>query len=501
MVKKETKAMNEMEQIEARFIKPLKGPLVLSVLMLAVGGLYLLWGGLLLFADFNEYLWSGISILILGVSHIPFGIWGISFSKKQDIEILPGTIVVYDDAVGIRRVLLGCGWVLWLCTILLSAIGMLLSTVKGIAGMIMTIFVILFFFCTFSLFSLLRKRVELYGNTIKYVNSFGKVYTYHKSEVKCVLQNAPYTTGRYYTEYNGYAVLGLDDKKLFVINCKMVNASGFVREFEERIKDYDTVKHEQLNKSYGEVKSFQTEHVKEIRIASWILFAVDLVLGIGFSLVYGNTDWITKHQYYLFMNLIPLTFFVFAWIFRDVVIWNNEGKEWLKKKEWLKQHYVNISVQALTIMFFHVFLVTFPLLRSMQCIKGSFMMVVVWFVVFALLFSVSAACVGWKRLKFCMQWMGILIVAVEISIGTTQVIFLETSSTPTHYTAEVIETSEHHGRRSSTSYYARTILQDGTEENIWVSKSVYDAIQEGKEVVVCNRKGILGTEFVTIHMP
>lgn len=493
-MEEKTKTIHEWNQIEKCFIRPLKGPLVLSVLTLITGVLYLLLGGLFLFADSNEDLWYGISILILGVSHIPFGIWGISFSKKQNIEILPGTIVVYDGRVGNRRALLGYGWVLWLCTFILSTIAMFISTVS-IAGMVVTVFVILFFFCSFALFSLLRKRVELYENTISYVNSVGKVVTYHKSEVKYVLQNAP--DGRYYT----YEVLGVNDRRLFVINNKMVNASAFVREFEGRIQDYDKVSNKQRNMSYGEGKSFQTEHVKEIRIASWILLAVDVAVGIVLILVYGSTDWLEARQYYLFMGLIPFTFFVFAWIFRDVIIWDDEGKELLKKKGWLKNHYVNISVQTLLMMFFHAFLVTCPLLRTLHCIKGLSMMFVVGFAVFVLLFGVSTARVGLKRLKLGWQWLGILIFSVGISIGTTQLIFYETSSTPTHYTAEVIETSEHHSYRSGTRYYVRTILQDGTEENIWVSKAVYDEIQEGNEAVVCNRTGILGTEFVTVHMP
>lgn len=498
---------SDIEEQEKRFSKTWKGTLVFSILLLVLAVACIGFGGviLLLLRD-PESMHSGIALIGLGVMHIPLSIWGICFSQKRQSEACSDRILIYDSGLSYKVVLV-CLWMVGACALFFFLLSILICIVYAMPGIIFGIMSAAFFFLMYYLFSTRRNtRVILQGTTIEQINAFGRKRVYDKAEIKRVLRNAPVYIGGMGYRYCGWEVYDWNDKKLFTLSETMVHSSAVESFFEGKIEDFQELvemkeagereEEQALEEASG--SSFQRKHLKQIQIAARVLFAVDLLMGAAIVLIYGNTDWIKSKYYFLIMELIPLTFFLFAWIFKDVVVWDDDRGH---KRAAVPKRYVNISVMLLVLVMSNILLVIRPLQIQLECIKGGMSMLFLWAVFALTLILISFGCVGRKRLKLYAQWCFILIFSAVMAWGMTDITFLLTAEAPNHYVAEVVHTGEAHSRRGGTSYYVVVILEDGTEQRIQVAKSVYSAAEQGEPLVVCQREGILNTEFVTLHLP
>lgn len=503
-MKNKTEIENRTE-IEKRFQKTWKASLVFSILLIVLSVCCIGLGSLFFLLHESEAIRSGISLILLGAIHIPFGVWGISFSRQQQLEIRRDMIFVYRSAVD-YKLLLGCSWFIGVCALIFFVIGFFFCVINGMTGIFFGLISAGIFFGTFYCFSSCRKeRVVLDGNTMEHINAFGKKRVYDKSEIKWLLKNVPVPNGRGGCRYKGWALWGDDDEQIVMLYERMVNISRVADAFGDRIRDFREINGKKQEKILKESArdSFQTEHLKEIRIASRILFVVDLLIGAAVIFVYRNTDLLKTQHYYLLMELIQLTSFLFAWIFKDVVIWDDPSGRylWSGSREQTKRYYVDIFVLQIMMLCLNMLFVILPMLVNLQCTRGSQSLFWVWLIFALLLTLISFGCVGRKRLKLYRQWLAILFFSAEAAWGMTDVTFLLTCKEPIHYVAEVTSTGKTHSYRGGTQYHAYVILRDGTEKRIMISQSVYRVVNDGEEVVICEREGILNTEFVTIHLP
>ena len=503
---------SDIEEQEKRFSKTWKGTLAFSILLLVLAVACIGFGGvILLLLHDPESMHSGIALIGLGVIHIPLSIWGICFSQKRQSEACSDRILIYDSGLSYKVVLV-CLWIVGACALVFFLLSILICIANAVPGIICGIISAAFFFLMYYLFSNRRNtRVVLQGVTIEQINAFGRKRVYDKTEIKRVLRNAPVYIGGMGYRYCGWEVYDWNDKKLFTLSETMVNFPAVEPFFEGKIQDFQELVR---MKAAGEEKaepvrreisdsSFQQKHSKQIRIAARVLFAADLLIGVAVFLIYGNTDWIKLKYYFLIMELLPLTFFLFAWIFKDVVIWSVADAHylWAHRKERIPKWYVNIDTMVMILMICNLLLGIVPLMYQLQCIKGGLSMFILWVIFFLTLTLISFGCVGRKRIKLYAQWIVILFFAATSAWGMTDVTFLFTRKEPDHYAAEVVETSVSHSYRGGTSYYVVVLLKDGSEQRIMVAKSVYSAAEQGEPLVVCQREGILNTEFVTLHLP
>lgn len=368
---------SDIEEQEKRFSKTWKGTLVFSILLLVLAVACIGFGGviLLLLRD-PESMHSGIALIGLGVMHIPLSIWGICFSQKRQSEACSDRILIYDSGLSYKVVLV-CLWMVGACALFFFLLSILICIVYAMPGIIFGIMSAAFFFLMYYLFSTRRNtRVILQGTTIEQINAFGRKRVYDKAEIKRVLRNAPVYIGGMGYRYCGWEVYDWNDKKLFTLSETMVHSSAVESFFEGKIEDFQELvemkeagereEEQALEEASG--SSFQRKHLKQIQIAARVLFAVDLLMGAAIVLIYGNTDWIKSKYYFLIMELIPLTFFLFAWIFKDVVVWDDDGGH---KRAAVPKRYVNISVMLLVLVMSNILLVIRPLQIQLECIKGG----------------------------------------------------------------------------------------------------------------------------------
>lgn len=511
------KKMNIEEQ-EKRFSKTWKGTLVFSILLLVLAVACIGFGGIiLLLLHDSEFMYSGIALIGLGLVHMFLAIWGISFSHKKQADACSNGVLIYASGPS-HKVVLVCFWIVSTCALAVFLISILVCIADMIPGIIFGIMSAASFFLIYYLLSARRNiRVVLQGTTIEQINAFGRRRVYDKTEIKKVIKNAPINVGAYGYRYCGWEVYDWNDEKLFTLSETMVNFSAVEPFFEGKIRDFQESNEGKEVEEWKETEagkteqalteasgsSFQQTHLKQIQIAAWVLFTVDLLIGTTVVLIYRNTDWIKSKYYFLIMELLPLTFFLFAWIFRDVVVWDDDSGRylWVHKRAEVPKRYVNISVMLMVLILCNMLLAMRPLQILLECIRGGLSMFFLWLVFALILILISFGCVGRKRLKLYTQWCFILIFSAITAWGMTDITFLLTAKAPDHYAAEVVKTGESHSHRGGTSYYVVVILENGTEQRIQVAKSVHSAAERGEPLVVCEREGILNTEFVTVHVP
>lgn len=503
---------NDIEEQEKRFTKTWKGTLIFSILLLVLFTACMGFGAvILLLLHDPESMHSGIALIGLGMIHIPFSIWGICVSQKRQSDACSDRILIYDSGLSYKVVLV-CLWMVSACALIFFMLSILLCIANIVPGIIFGTISAFFFFFMYYLFSNRRNtRVALLGTTIEQINAFGRKRVYDKTDIKRVLKSAPVYIGGIGYQYCGWEVYDQNDKKLFVLSENMVNFSAIKPFFEGKIQDFQELvemkedeegKTEPVRREISGA-SFQQKHSKQIQIAARVLFAVDLLIGAVVFLIYRNTNWIKSGYYFLIIELLPLTFFLFAWIFKDVVIWSVGDAHylWVHRKERIPKWYVNIDTMVMILMVCNLLLGIMPLIYQLQCIRGGLSMFILWLIFFLTLLLVSFGCVGRKRIKLYAQWVIILLFAATCAWGMTDTTFLLTRKPPDHYTAEVVKTGESYSRRGGTTYSVTVVLQDGSEQRIMVTKSVYSAAEQGDPLVVCQREGILNTEFVTLHLP
>lgn len=486
------------EKTEKRFNKVLKGPFVLAVLAIGIGILLLISG-------VNEWIVAPETpvvccavMILLGAGHGITGIWGVSFCKRRHIVFPQDALIVYE-----RGIVLVLGWLIWTLAALFSIVAVVFCLgYEPEAGMVFTVLATLLLFFAFFIFAGYRnRRIVLQENLVERVNSFGRTTTYSSGEILGMVENIA---------VGGSVFIGPDGKSLFSCGRNSVNSAAFLHEMTERIcgerSDGVAEGPETERRLFSEAfleelqkDSWQTRHVRGIQRGGVLVGIFHIAAMLVLFYVYEHGDFLKGRYYYLIQVLLPLSYYIFAWIFKDVVLWGPiDGKRYQLNG---KERYAAIYVSVMFGMFFWVRVVVQSLLMNMQCIRGIEKITGFGAVIFFGLFLLSALCLGFRKPKRELfgQWVLIAIFSIVFSVGITEGIFLAASEPPVHYEADVINTSKYSG--SQTSYYADVVLKNGSMEHIEISKAIYERIGGEEAVVICDRTSLFDTEFVTIHRP
>lgn len=473
----------QMELLKKRFQNVLKGTLAASLFSICAGILALILGVHEVLTEPATPVPCSLGMALLGAGHMLNGIWGVSFSKVQERNFSGSTLVVYEPAYA-----LGIAWVLWLGSMVFSALAFVFCVKNDPESMILVILALVFLCLAFWCFSDYRCRsVVLFRGIIEYTNCFGRKKTFHEREIRNVKGNAA-------TE--SFRLLDTDGKKLFVFETNMVNADVFMSRFPEVFQKWNSEEQEKKNSRMEELlkENAPAERVRKVRIIGWILFVVDVLLLILLAWLLGPMDLLPKRRYFLLMSLIPFDFFVFSWIFKDVVGASEfSRRERDKEKEW-KKHHVEIWGRLLILVILN-YLPFEALSLCTQCVRGTYKMVVTGLVLFGLLMLISIWRLGLRRSRVS-QLLATMMFGAFFCLETTLSLFYATTGSPEHYPAEIVSM-----KQSDDSYYVTVVLRDGTEEKLQVFEQTYENICDGKEMVVCEYTGIFDTEFVFLHLP
>lgn len=238
----------------------------------------------------------------------------------------------------------------------------------------------------------------------------------------------------------------------------------------------------------------QTYQIKTLRGVYKGLGAINILLFIVIFF-FCPGDLIPVEYQCLILSLMPITYLMFVWIFKDAMYWNFTEKD--KKNR--KDEYVEITsiYQCIHLLLLLLFLED-ALRKKITMIEGKGMFFLLLLFLSILLTGISA----WRQKNIRhKKWTvcGVFIYTFVISITIMQsVILVQSEPLPwTHYPAEVIST--YRSGKAPYSYSAKTMLVEGETKSIRISRSIYEEHRQGKAFVVCERIAFGGIRFVSLH--
>lgn len=236
------------------------------------------------------------------------------------------------------------------------------------------------------------------------------------------------------------------------------------------------------------------EEIERLKKVQWILFGADLLIGLVLYFVHQINVSKFGYWYYLVSAMLPLTLYIFAWIHKDVAGWREDTNADIK---WKDTHFT-VFWPVQIIILINLRFVYIPMLIQMQCISGAGNMIMAGLILFIVLIIISITCIGWKKQNIVDYfWNGIF--TFTISWGLIFAIFFTLCGTPSYRVAEV-ERMDKSVTNKGFMYFVTIVLEDENIERIMVSKRMYESLNQGQEVLLVDRKGILGTEFLSLQM-
>lgn len=477
----------EREHLYGQFSKRQTGMLIVSILFIVLGAGSLFFGGV---GTVGQILKGtcGWFLIISGLGMTGLGVWGITFSRKREIEIPVYGIVVYETKLGLI-----IAWIAWGIGMIFAVVSFLMACCDESACWIPGICALIFLFGCIVCFSDYRQRRIIVSETIiAGATAFGKAYSYSKSEVYSLKLSE---------SKGGYIACSADGKKIFGFENNMVHAEELYRELSgDRFAGWQEAGEKviaQLEVDWNpEDETWQTEHVKGIKKGLYCLFAVNVLLIIFLLFLCPNT--VMKFKYRLLVvELQPLSFIIYGWIFSDVIKWTGAADNSVTR-EWKEKH---ISMApAYIFIFINLLLVTTILFTKVNLIAGESHLYVLMGILTAVLWGITV--LRTPKIPFRKLTLGIhLFVVLVLSMGIVygMVLVFARPAEYTHYPAQIVKTSVSRGK--STSYYATVILADSRKKSVEVTHSTYEDIEHGKQKVVCENESIWGMRFVTLHDP
>ena len=483
---------NMTEQAEKHFNGRLWSVLILSVLMICAG-IYWAGAGLEKWKLEGKITISGSgAFLLFGICGVLLGIWGLCFSRKRNQKIPKHAVVLWASTD-----FLVMGW--FLETVFLICAGLYFmfrdragSDIKY--GFLMYALIAApFAFLSFYVYR--KKCLLLYDGQIEYTG-FLKTKRYSVLDVKQI--RIMKQKNRYGSEFiTGYSFLGEDGKALFTAGKSMVHVQEFMNQFSELYRQAamehltDRQKEEQKQKKKRIEERSEpeapVEAVKKAKVISWILFFADLIAGVLLTVLHSCTSVMAGWQYCILMNLLPLNYLVYIWVYADLI---GDGR-W-EDDEWMKRH-VSVEMRWGILILQNLLSVLQGLMVSMQCVRGADRVFWTGFAIFVVLSIVSVRRLGLKKHKKEMLLLTVILTGV-LCESLTLSLFLAAAGPQRHRSVEVTRVTQSGGKFNS--WYAFILQENGNETRLRVDNFTYRRLERGGEAFLHKYNSLFDTEFV-----
>lgn len=290
--------------------------------------------------------------------------------------------------------------------------------------------------------------------------------------------------GRYGSQFiTGYRFLGADGKALFTAGKDMVHVQDLMNCFpdlyQQAVMGHLTGKREEEQKQREEKRieelsepEVSAKEVRKAKSVSWILFFTDLIVGVVLTLLQNYTYLMSGWQYCLLMELLPMNYLVYIWVYADLI---GEGR-W-EDDEWMKRH-ISVEMRWTILILQNLLLVLNGLLVSMQCVRNEGRIFWTGLVIFMALSAVTVRRMGLKKNKrgsllFTVMMAGILCWSLTLTL------FLTAAGPVRSRMVEVTGLSQSRGR--TVNYHAFVLQEDGSEVRLEVSQGVYRRLDQGRQ--------------------
>ena len=440
---------------------------------------------------------NAAAVLILLLIWFGFGLILLLHRHTEPEEMQKPVVVLREQkkvtGVGIFLWLLGSAF-LFMAVAVASAAPVDGSTVfLGGVGVFVTFFGVWMILAGRS-----RSMFVFQDHSVLYISSLGRQKKLEAGQVA----SARLTVNR------SIQLLNENGKKLFSVETNMCGASRLAEWIEstdleasltpamER-QTAEQVKEEGILQWREEYRTHWHDHLKAIRAGLWavmILYLVGIVSPIPLYLF-------AKVKFRITMAIAaisPVPFLIFCVVFAPVLIFGDRPKN--ATAEWNSMH-IRLS---LPVMFFPALAMLWQVhyiwSRSAMQPKGSGE---IW-IIQGLLIAVPVISLCLYRTPKGRRFeTGFFVILVGMSLGMSISYCANAAlcGPARHYKAVIVDSHKEDPNTKGDDNTLTVLLNDGSEEKIHVSDSIYEMAIKGEALDVCHSESPLGMEMLKIHPP
>ncbi len=430
-------------------------------------------------------IWFGCGVVLLVRSH------------TEPEEIQKPVVVVWE-----QKKVTGVGIFLWLLgnIFLFMAVAVISAVpVDGSTVFLAAVSVLATFLGVWMLLAGRNRAMFIFRDTsIWYISSWGRKKKFEPGEAA----SARMTVNR------SIHLLDKNGKKLFSVETNMRGIPRLAEWIEstdmeatltpamERQTEHQ-VKEEQAIQWREEYRTHWHDHLNAIRKGLWavvILYLAGVFLPIP---LYVFAD-VKLRAVMAVAALSPVPFLIFCIVFAPVLIFGDRPKN--ATEEWNSMH-IRLSVPVLLLpaiaMLWQVYYIWS---RSAMQPKGSggiWILQGVLIAVPVIFLCISRTPQG-KRLE-----AGVFMILVSLSLGMS-ISYCANAALcrpARHYPAVIVDSHKENPNIEDDDYTLTVLLDDGSEEEIRVSDTIYEMAMKGEALDVCHSESPLGMEMLKIHLP
>ena len=257
------------------------------------------------------------------------------------------------------------------------------------------------------------------------------------------------------------------------------------------------VKEENIMQWREEYRTHWHDHLKAIRTGLWfvmILYLVGVISPIPLYLFAG-----VKFRTTMAIAAIsPVPFLIFCVVFAPVLIFGDRPKN--ATAEWNSMH-IRLSLPVMLLpALAMLWQVHYIWSRSAMQPKGSGGIWIIQGLIIAVPVIFLSLCrtPKGKRLE-----AGVFMILVSMSLGM-RISYCANAALcgpARHYKAVIVDSHKEDPNTKGDDYTLTVLLDDGSEDRIFVSDTIYEMAVKGKALDVCHRESPLGMELLKIHPP
>lgn len=469
-------------------------PLVMfmNCLLLLVGGCCLLMGGMFVIAAQGGLLY-GLLLILFGSFVVFTGVNGNKIAGKKP-NIFPLEHIMSCQRKYVRMLYWYCllaGFVFsvlafgmavtedpWCMVWILLAAMLLLGFLKQYKG--------------YRSFCILVQENQVYG-----MYASGKVFRFSMNEIGDIQQlSKTYgTLVRYVVyDYEGRKLLSFHNrlrggKQVLDMLCGERYGCFWIADDYQALQKKIARQWDEAEEKIG--RTWQHDSVGKIRKGYYVLVITNILITV-FLLFFCSSNWISGKYRLLIIELQPVCYLIYLWIFRDVVVFDHNR---FVSKEWREKH-ITMDMGYLHICFIFLFLSVGYYSNEINLIEGADRVYITGGLCAVFLWGITALRLRRRPQRgVYLVWTGIIVLIMSYGICQASVYAL--SNPVRHYPAQVTDTRRVTGRFST--YYA-TVKSEGIgEKELNIFKSDYEEIQNGVKKVICEREAPGGIKMILLH--
>ncbi len=259
----------------------------------------------------------------------------------------------------------------------------------------------------------------------------------------------------------------------------------------------EEVKEESILQWREEYRTHWHDHLKAIRTGLWVVMILYLV-GVIFPIPLYLFAGVKFRTTMAVAAISPVPFLIFCVVFAPVLIFGDRPKN--ATAEWNSMH-IRLS---LPVMFLPALAMLWQVhyiwSRSAMQPKGDGG---IW-IIQGLLIAVTVIFLGLYRTPKGKRFeTGFFMILVGMSLGMS-ISYCANAALcrpARHYKAVIVDSHKEDPNTKGDDYTLTVLLDDGSEERICVSETIYEMAMKGEELDVCHSESPLGMEMLKIHLP